>query len=142
MRERNLCHESGCPDLCCINSHSKFTKEELEQSFPVTSEGSIYDNTNYLDEGVYVLKETGDGKILVFTKGRCPNNADGCIASPKPEFCKGHEFAGERCNEFRKEEGLLQISIDSQGEIVYLPPKKSLVERLFPRKNSSSSVTP
>jgi hypothetical protein len=124
MRERNLCHESGCPDLCCVNSFSKFTKEELEQSFPVTSDGSIYDNTNYLDEGVYVLKETGDGKILVFTKGRCPNNADGCIASPKPEFCKGHEFAGERCNEFRKEEGLPQISIDSQGEIVYLPPKK------------------
>ena len=134
MKERNLCHESGCPDLCCINSFSKFTEQELEQSFPVTSDGSIYDKFNYADEGVYVLEKTSDGRFLVFTRGRCPNNVDGCIADPKPESCKGSPFAGKRCNEFRKKEGLPQISLNSQEEIVYLSPKKSLVEKLLVRK--------
>ena len=135
MKERNLCHESGCPDLCCINKWNRFSPQELKDIFPDAIRLEWGEKVDWLDVGVYVLGDKGrDGRHRVFTKGRCPNNVDGCIADPKPEFCKGQPFAGERCNKFRKKGGLPQISLDSQEEIVYLSPKKSLVEKLLVRK--------
>jgi hypothetical protein len=111
MRERNLCHESGCPDLCCNNTFSRFTPEELEENFPKAKLYPWNMEIECVDEGIAILGPVGkDGRHLVFIKGRCPQNIKGCSADKKPFWCRTHTFAGERCNEFRKNIGLSEIS--------------------------------
>ena len=122
MSERNLCHETGCPDLCCEDKWNRFSLQEVRDVFPDAIHLPWDHEVDELDKGVYVLGEKGkDGKYRVFIRGRCPSNTDGCSASPKPEFCQGHTFAGSECNEFRKEAGLNEIILDTQGELIPQP---------------------
>lgn len=110
MSERNLCHEAGCPDLCCINKWSRFSPQEIKDLFPNAIQQAWDEEVGWLDEGVHVLGDKGlDGNQLVFIKGRCPNNINGCAVTYKPEICRSHPFAGEKCNDFRRKERLLDI---------------------------------
>lgn len=112
MKERNLCHESGCPDLCCSDTFSRFTPEEIGINFPEAKSYPWNMEMECVDEGVAVLGPVGkDGRHLVFIKGKCPNNINGCSAEKKPFWCKSHKFAGKKCNEFRQSIGLSEIRV-------------------------------
>jgi hypothetical protein len=128
MKERNLCHEAGCPDLCCVNKGLAVTKEELERVFPDAFYVPYDFDLRYVCRDVYVLGGADkNGNYHVFIAGRCPHNTDGCSAPMKPRTCKIHNFAGEDCNDFRREAGLRKIGLDGEGNIYYLP---TMVEKI------------
>jgi len=110
--ERNLCHETGCPDLCCTDKFSRFSPQEIADIFPEAVRLPWDEEVKWLFKGVYVLGGEGkDKRHLVFIRGRCPNNTEGCKAPYKPRMCQTHGFAGAVCNSFRKDEKLAPIEV-------------------------------
>jgi len=107
-----LCHETGCPDLCCADKWARFSPQEIADVFPKAIYLPWNEEVKWLPGGVYILgEEGGDGRRRVFIKGHCPNNIDGCNAPYKPRICQTHRFAGAVCNSIRKDKKLAPVEV-------------------------------
>ena len=115
MPERNLCHESGCPDLCCSNLF--FCGQG--PVFGDVKQIEFAAEVRSLQDGVYQLGGSGD---FFYLKGKCVFNSEiGCSVPKRPDACgEGFNFGGVRCNKLRIEHGLGRIKgVSAQGEIIY-----------------------
>ena len=96
--ERNLCHENGCPDLCCIDRWNRFSPQEIADVFPKAIRLPWDEEVEWLSKGGYVLGEEGeDGRCWVSIRGRCPHNISGCSA-PHNSIQENPDLIGDELN--------------------------------------------
>lgn len=116
INKENLCHATGCPDLCCRSRGLdypliKMKKGSSRQFFPEAVEIPENEDLGDCPPGAYLVSYPLHEAILI--QGVCPKSgASGCEGS-KPQSCSNFSFGGNECNELRKKHGLYEI--DEEG---------------------------
>jgi hypothetical protein len=127
MPERNLCHESGCPDLCCRDMTFVVSRESGQRTFPGAERVSFSDDLGAQPDGPYIVARYPEADVIRL-KGACPsNNASGC-SGPKMPACRNFPIGSKDCNKIRKANGISAVETDGT-----ISPKKGFFESLFSR---------
>lgn len=117
MEGRNLCHEAGCPDLCCRSPiRVVLTQESFSDLPPKAKKVGYWDIKELTIPGLY-FTEWYDGpekKLIlriIFPRRYCPDHtSNGCALYPQPRWpwCRTTPFNGQECDKFRNEYPLLR----------------------------------
>jgi hypothetical protein len=122
---RNLCHEAGCPDLCCIGTVLILSRSERKRLFPgaIPYDGGI-GRWEKVDGEAYFTGSDENGDTVELG-GPCTHlTKHGCDGSKGDACGNGFKFGGKICNDLRRKHGLPEI--DEFGHIKEGKKKKSI----------------
>ena len=116
--EVNLCHKSGCRDLCCRGRMwLRVKKTERIRTFPEAKQVLFDTEVRSLGFGEFVFAKNDDidMELLLLNRDCTHLVTRGCDGS-QTIACKAFQLGGEECNRIRKKHGLL--TVDKQGNIM------------------------
>jgi hypothetical protein len=125
----NLCHQVGCPDICCHDMWlNRVDHREREQVFPNAKKVEFNSPVEGFPFGVYVLDQLeGTERELVYISGPCQHLVkDGCDGT-RTTLCSNFIFDGDNCKRLRKKYGLSMKSENGSQ----VPIKKSFIADLL-----------